>query len=178
MGKFVTWSLIEHLNTIAKSEDDHEINIQIATQFDPLPSDVQLIAWARIAMRHVKKSTELTIRIVDIPEIQTLNRTYRNKDKPTNVLAFPAEVPDELNIPLLGDIIICAPIIWEEAQQQHKDFEAHFAHMVIHGCLHLLGYDHVTPEQANEMEPLEIELLKALHFPNPYQENSHLWRQQ
>ncbi len=148
------------------------IDIQIASDFDPLPTQMQLQTWTEAALQHLKNHTEITIRIVDAPEIQALNKNYRHKDKPTNVLSFPMEIPEDIGVNLLGDVVICAPIIWQEAEQQNKDYEAHFAHMVVHGCLHLLGYDHTSPEEAGKMEPLEVELLESLNFSNPYEVKS------
>jgi probable rRNA maturation factor len=106
--------------------------------------------------------------LVDEPESRALNERYRGKDRPTNVLSFPAELPEELDIPLLGDIVICAPLVAEEASSQGKPVEAHWAHLVVHGVLHLLGHDHQLESEAREMEALEVELLASLGFPNPY----------
>lgn len=148
------------------------LEIQHESAFSPLPSDQAIEQWAESALKgRVAENTELCIRLVDKTEIQTLNRTYRHKDKPTNVLSFPVDLPEELNLPLLGDIVICPSVVFEEAQAQSKTYEHHFAHMIIHGCLHLLGYDHLTDEQANLMEPLEIDILGTLSIPNPYTRN-------
>jgi probable rRNA maturation factor len=148
------------------------LEIQHETGFSPLPSDKAIQQWAEAALKgRVAENTELCIRLVDKPEIQTLNQTYRHKDKPTNVLSFPVDLPEELNLPLLGDIVICPPVVFEEAEQQGKPYDHHFAHMIIHGCLHLLGYDHLTEAQANLMEPLEIQILHTLTIPNPYTRN-------
>lgn len=111
---------------------------------------------------------ELTIRIVDKDEIQSLNHTYRHKDKPTNVLSFPFESPIEVSLPLLGDLVICHEIVVEEAAQQEKTLEAHWAHMVVHGVLHLKGYDHIDDTEAEVMESLEIKILNHFDIPNPY----------
>lgn len=146
-----------------------DIEVQVASGFDPLPSEAQLISWAQPTLKGLQDHTELTIRVVDIPEIQLLNKNYRQKDKPTNVLAFPVEMPEDLHVNLLGDVVICAPVVQEEAKAQNKQYEAHFAHMVVHGCLHLLGYDHTTPVDADKMEALETEILTSLNFPNPYE---------
>lgn len=113
---------------------------------------------------------EITIRLVDNDEIQQLNKEYREKDKPTNVLSFPFESPPGVDIPLLGDLIISVPYVNNEAEQQSKTTEAHWAHMVLHGCLHLLGYDHITTEDAEEMENIEIQILREWGFSNPYEE--------
>jgi probable rRNA maturation factor len=117
-----------------------------------------------------RDEAQLTIRITDEAEIQELNRTYRHKDKPTNVLSFPFEAPPGVEIPLLGDIIICAAVVAREAGEQGKPLQAHWAHMVIHGTLHLLGYDHIDETEAEQMEGLEITLLAGLGYANPYQE--------
>ncbi len=118
---------------------------------------------------------ELTIRIVDEDEIQALNNTYRHKNKPTNVLSFPYEgfefeVPEEIQLPLLGDLIICHDIVVAEAQQQAKTIIEHWAHMVVHGVLHLKGYDHLEDSDAEQMEALEIKILQQLGFSNPYEQ--------
>lgn len=138
----------------------------------PCPFSDELISqWAITALKQFLKSGEMTIRLVNSTEIQQLNFNYRNKNKATNVLSFPSELPKNiaLAIPLIGDIIICCEIIEEEAIEQHKTNEAHFAHLVIHGVLHLLGYDHVSASDAAIMEPIEIQLLNTLGIANPYE---------
>lgn len=145
------------------------VDIQHATTFTPLPSDADITRWGQHAVTHLHRDVEITVRLVDEPEIQRLNATYRGKDKPTNVLSFPVDLPPGIQDDLLGDIVICPAIVMAEATMQHKSYDSHFAHMIIHGCLHLMGFDHVTAEQANIMEPKEIELMAALQFPNPYQ---------
>jgi len=112
----------------------------------------------------------LSIRIVDEEEMQDLNRQFRHKDKPTNVLSFPCELAPEVELNLLGDLVICAPVVAMEAEQQGKSVEAHWAHMVIHGCLHLLGFDHIHENDAIEMEALETAILAHLGFPPPYEQ--------
>ena len=149
-----------------------ELDIQIATDITPLPSSNDLNTWFTAALPSDKHDSEMTIRIVDIDESQTLNATYRGKDKPTNVLSFPADLPAEVNIPLLGDLVICAQIVSDEADAQGKTINAHWAHMVIHGTLHLLGYDHEDDADAHIMESLEVSLLGSLGFPNPYADNN------
>ena len=110
---------------------------------------------------------------MDATESQALNKQYRQQDKPTNVLAFPfAAFPDiEISDPIIGDIVICAAIVNQEATQQHKSQNEHWAHIVIHGVLHLLGYDHIEAADANIMEPLEIDLLQQLGYANPYEQS-------
>jgi probable rRNA maturation factor len=111
---------------------------------------------------------ELTIRIVDRQEIQQLNKDYRHIDKATNILSFPFEAPDFIPLNLLGDLVICQSIIEQEAKAQNKLLIAHWAHIIIHGVLHLLGYDHIEELEAIKMEALEIEIMAKLGFDNPY----------
>ena len=148
-----------------------QLDIQMAISEDEAepPSTQQLQHWVELALADRTQDAELTIRIVDEPEITELNRQYRRKDGPTNVLSFPFESDIELETPLLGDLVICAPVVAREASEQQKSLQAHWAHMVIHGTLHLLGYDHLTETQANEMESREITILQQLGFSNPYE---------
>ncbi len=146
-----------------------EVDIQRATDEPGQPDDDSLIRWATLALRD-DPGKELTIRLVDAAESQTLNSQYRHKDSPTNVLSFPADLPPELNIPLLGDLVICVPVVNREAAEQGKTPEAHWAHMVIHGCLHLLGHDHIDDDEAEAMEQLERQLLAELDMADPYLE--------
>ncbi|UJF22948.1 rRNA maturation RNase YbeY [Shewanella sp. OMA3-2] len=147
-----------------------DLDLQIAVEADNLPTQAQFETWVRIAVGQTMPAVELTIRLVEVSESQHLNHTYRGKDKPTNVLSFPFEAPAEIDLPLLGDLIICVDVVKKEAQEQEKTLEAHWAHMVIHGCLHLLGYDHIIDEEAEEMESLETQLLEHLGFTDPYKE--------
>lgn len=145
-----------------------ELDVQRATDA-AAPNDDDLRRWCELALRQRTADSELTIRLVDEAEGRELNRTWRHKDYATNVLSFPADVPDELlDIPLLGDIVICVPVVERQAAEQAKALQAHWAHLVIHGCLHLLGYDHLEDEEAEEMEGLERELLAELGHPDPY----------
>ena len=144
-----------------------ELDIQNATVFEPVPGREQFSLWVESAL-HGRGNCELTLRLVDKDESRELNSRYRGKDKPTNVLSFPADLPEGVNIPLLGDIVICAPLVEEEAVEQHKLPAAHWAHLVIHGVLHLLGHDHQDEKDAMEMEIVEIELLASLGIGNPY----------
>ncbi len=112
--------------------------------------------------------SELLIRLVDKAEIQLLNKTYRKKNKPTNVLSFPSELPKEIEIAILGDVVICISVLQIEAKVQNKSFENHLMHIAVHGVLHLLGYDHIKDNEANEMESLEIKILQELGIENPY----------
>ena len=145
-----------------------DLDVQRATGFTPLPDDDQFELWATAALQN-RGDAELTVRLVDREESRQLNATYRGKDSPTNVLSFPAEVPAEVDLPLLGDIVICAPLVDEEARQQGKAAEAHWAHLTIHGILHLLGYEHQEEQQAADMEALEVRLLAAMEIGDPYQ---------
>lgn len=146
-----------------------ELDLQLASEAAALPDEAQLRQWCELALRQRSAPSELTIRIVDEAEGRELNRTWRGKDYATNVLSFPAEIPDGLlDIPLLGDLVICAPVVAREAAEQGKRAEAHWAHLTIHGCLHLLGYDHIDDEEAEEMEGLERQLLAELGYPDPY----------
>ncbi len=147
-----------------------ELDLQIACQADKLPQHEQLQLWLTTVLAQYNKPFELTIRIVDEKESQQLNNQYRGKNKPTNVLSFPFEVPEGIELDLLGDLVICASIVEQEAKNQNKPLIAHWAHMVIHGCLHLLGYDHINDGDALEMESLEIDILAQLGFNNPYEE--------
>ena len=130
-----------------------------------------------ISLRHIatQSNCEIGIACVDNAESQQLNLEYRGKDKPTNVLSFPSDLPDEMAAILdsfpIGDLVICIPVVLQEAIDQQKTPIEHFTHMLVHGTLHLMGYDHETSEtDAEEMEALEIEILKKLGFDNPYQE--------
>ena len=135
-----------------------------------LPTDEQLQRWAEAALesRTTFEEPELTIRLVSEEESQTLNHEYRGKEKPTNVLSFPFDAPPEVPIELLGDLIICIAVVEREADEQNKSTEAHWAHMVVHGCLHLVGHDHLEEAEAVKMETLEVEILKTLNIKNPY----------
>lgn len=145
------------------------LDLQLVSQDDiDLPSEALMQKWLDHFLAPFVDQAELTVRIVDEAESQELNFTYRQKNKPTNVLSFLFESPIEMETPLLGDLIICAQIVKKEAQEQNKAIEAHFAHLLLHGCLHLLGYDHIEDEEAIEMEALEVELLTELGFNNPY----------
>lgn len=164
-----------------------DLDLQIATDAVDLPSREQFETWLGAAFDTLNETLdaegqaqpahpELTIRLVDIEESATLNAQYRQKQGPTNVLSFPFEQPPGLTTEaltdcagLLGDLIICAPVVAREADEQAKTHEAHWAHMTIHGLLHLLGHDHTEPDEAARMEALEIHILAGLAFPTPYE---------
>lgn len=145
-----------------------ELELQIATNAKTLPHPSQFREWVGNTLDDRFDNVELTIRIVDIEEMTELNQTYRKKQGPTNVLSFRAEVNPEFNLSLLGDIIICAPIIQKEADAADIDLLAHWAHMVVHGTLHLIGYDHIVKEEAEVMEAREKQILNELGFSDPY----------
>jgi len=156
-----------------KAQTMIDVDIQLASEHSPLPSNEQLTLWATHALSPFKAEAALSIRLVDNDESQQLNFEYRGKDKPTNVLSFPFEVPPELAGVdeighLIGDLVISVPVVAQEAIEQHKTFEDHFAHMVVHGCLHLLGYDHIKDEDAEIMEDLERQTLAKLDIADPY----------
>ncbi len=144
-----------------------EIEIQRASSATDLPCDSDFQRWASAALQD-NEETSVVIRLVDSEESLQLNNNYRGRDKPTNVLSFPFEAPAEIADNSLGDIVICAPVVEQQARQQNKPLNAHWAHMVVHGMLHLQGYDHQDDEQAEEMERLEGEILATLGFPDPY----------
>jgi probable rRNA maturation factor len=147
----------------------HEVDVQIACDEDDLPDPAELRAWARAAVGDLRRCSELTIRIVNEAESARLNSSYRNKDGATNVLSFPFAPPAGVDIPLLGDIVICAPVVRREANEQSKSTNSHWAHMVVHGSLHLLGFNHERAREAQEMEALEMRILADLGFDNPYE---------
>ena len=150
-----------------------DIAVQNATSVTSLPSKQQFEEWASAAL-HEHGDAELVIRLVDRHESRQLNAQYRHQDKATNVLSFAADLPEEVGLQLLGDIIICAPVVAEEAEVQHKTVEAHWAHLTIHGILHLLGHDHQAEEETFAMESLETRILQFLGFPDPYFEKKIL----
>jgi len=156
------------------------VDLQNTLDATDIPEQCAIELWLRLALQEVlyveqqslSGEYELTIRIVERAEITQLNKDYRHQDKPTNVLSFPYEafpIPSVVTIPLLGDIVICHDIVVKEAQQQGKSIQAHWAHMVIHGLLHLKGYDHMNKKDALIMEKLEVKILKKLDITDPYQ---------
>ncbi|AOY87066.1 rRNA maturation RNase YbeY [Marinobacter salinus] len=144
------------------------VDFQNVYEGEGVPEETLFGTWAQTAWQGENPS-EVTIRIVGALESQTLNHEYRGKDNPTNVLSFPFEAPAGITVPLAGDLVICAPVVECEAREQHKDTMAHWAHMVVHGMLHLQGYDHIEDSDAEVMEALEVRLLAQLGFGNPYE---------
>ncbi len=145
------------------------VDIQNAST-EPAPDEDDIRAWLRavLAAASDRSEAEVSLRLVDEPEMSRLNQRYRGKDGPTNVLSFPAELPPGPDLPLLGDIVVCTPVVRREANEQGKALDAHWAHMLVHGALHLLGYDHVEQDQAETMEALETDILAGLDYPCPY----------
>ena len=133
-----------------------------------VPDPEAFRGWAAAALEGRRPDWELSVRVVDEAEGQALNRQYRGKDYATNVLSFPAELPDGVDLPLLGDLVLCAPVVAREAAEQGKPEHAHWAHLVVHGVLHLLGFDHETSVEADVMEGEERRVLARLGFPDPY----------
>jgi len=144
-----------------------QLAIQPSSTIPNQPYLEKCVSCALVGANYLK-DVEVTIRIVDSDEIQQLNRDYRHQDKPTNILSFPFEAPEGIELSLIGDLVICADIVAEETKQQQKTPKAHWTHMIIHGILHLLGYDHNEAKEAELMETLEIKLVKNLGFENPY----------
>jgi probable rRNA maturation factor len=146
------------------------IDVQRAVSADGIPDDDSIRQWATSVLQQQAAPVELVVRLVDEAEITALNRRYRGKDGPTNVLSFHSEAPADVSSGLIGDIVICAPVVASEAVLQDKSLEAHWAHLVIHGVLHLLGFDHHSDDEAQRMESREISLLADLGFDDPYRE--------
>jgi len=142
--------------------------VQIESELSSIPEQEEFIKWVAAVLTILHEDGgELSIRIVDIAESQLLNKQYRGKDRPTNVLSFPL-ADENVPVPVLGDLVICAPVVELEAQEQEKELEAHWAHMVVHGVLHLLGYDHEADSEAEEMEALEIKIIASMGYADPY----------
>ncbi len=147
-------------------------SVEIQTIFTSAgqPDEQQIQLWVDTALADIQQDTEIVVRIVDEHESAELNEIYRHKKGATNILSFPVEIPEGIDLNLLGDLVICAPVLEQEALQQDKILAHHWAHIIIHGVLHLLGYDHIDNEQAEEMENKEIALLQKLNIHNPYQQ--------
>lgn len=150
-----------------------ELDLQLGTAAPQVPSRAELRGWVAAVLEGRRERAELTIRVVGESEARDLNRRYRGQDRATNVLSFPFEAPpgiadgDPIH-DLLGDLVICAELVHREAREQGKPVAAHWAHLVVHGVLHLLDYDHLTEDEAAEMEGLETAILGGLGFPPPY----------
>lgn len=148
----------------------YKIHIQNASITKDIPPKTHFKSWITATLKSHCDNAEMTIRIVDEHEIAQLNQQYRNKKGPTNILSFPYKSADSTQNLLKGDLVICGPVVLQEANVQNKNIESHWAHLVIHGTLHLLGYDHISDDDANTMEMIEIGILKLFGFANPYQE--------
>ncbi len=149
-----------------------DVGVSYALPRAGLPAAVSFRKWVAAALAGRIREADLAIRVVDEKEGRSLNHHYRGKDYATNVLSFPAEVPEGLpkgvKFPLLGDLVICAPVVAREAAEQHKPLAAHYAHLTVHGVLHLLGWDHEDDKEAEAMEQLEREILASLDIGDPY----------
>ncbi len=143
-----------------------KVDVQLATSTDNVPGEEVFQHW--VDQIEDSSEHEISLRVVDEAEMARLNEQYREKVGPTNVLSFPADLPDVVNVPYLGDIVICAPIVAKEATNQGKSLDSHWAHLIVHGILHLKGYDHIDDVDAETMESLEIEIMQKLGFANPY----------
>jgi probable rRNA maturation factor len=148
------------------------IEIQIIYQSEGQPEPEQIQRWVDAALEGYQPDTEIVVRIVDEQESAELNEQYRHKPGPTNILSFPVEVPDGIELDLLGDLVICAPVLEKEALEQHKVLADHWAHIIVHGVLHLLGYDHIDEAEAELMESKEIAILDTLNILNPYRQDN------
>ena len=140
---------------------------------DEVPLLSQFQQWANAA--YLKDADVVaSMQVLSLNDMQTLNRDFSGKDKPTNVLSFPMELPEQVDINLLGDLALCAEVINAEAKQQNKSQEAHWAHMVVHGMLHLQSYDHIESDEAEVMESLEIKILQDMGISNPYHSTNEI----
>lgn len=167
-----TWTAVSIMVEAEESGKGAALNLDIqwdCTETTNLPCESDLLGWACAALPGGGAAVGLTIRVVDESEMQAANNEWRHKNTPTNVLSFPANFPPEAGIEYLGDMLICADVIFEESVQQDKPLYAHWAHIVVHGMLHLQGFDHVDEQGAVEMEAREVEILAALGYNNPYE---------
>ena len=146
------------------------VDVQYVSEATSIPQQVEFLGWVAAALNGVADPVEVVIRVVNADESARLNESYRKKSGPTNVLAFSMDTPADVDVPLLGDLVICAPVVQQEALDQGKVEKAHWAHMVVHGVLHLLGHDHDQPDNARRMEQREAEILEKLGYGYPYVE--------
>lgn len=144
------------------------IEIQTIFKSDGQPDQEHIQRWVDAALEGFNQDTEIVVRIVDEQESAELNEQYRHKQGPTNILSFPFEIPEGIELNLLGDLVVCAPVLEKEALEQHKALIDHWAHIIVHGVLHLLGYDHIDAKEAELMENKEITILSKLNIKNPY----------
>ena len=148
----------------------NDIEIQVVFESKGQPDQQQIQLWVDAALVDFDQDTEIVVRIVDELESAELNEQYRHKSGPTNILSFPADLPEGIELNLLGDLVICAPVLEKEALEQNKLLAHHWAHIIVHGVLHLLGYDHIDETEAELMEEKEIAILNKLNINNPYSE--------
>jgi probable rRNA maturation factor len=148
----------------------NQIEIQTVFKTNGQPDKGQIQRWVDAALEGFDQDAEIVVRIVDEQESAELNEQYRHKPGPTNILSFPVEVPESIELNLLGDLVVCAPVLEKEALEQHKTLIDHWAHIIVHGVLHLLGYDHIDDDKAELMESKEITILNTLNIENPYRQ--------
>ncbi len=144
------------------------VDLQVSEDAGDAPDADRVRRWVTAALADRRRRAQVSLRVTGRDEMSELNRRYRGRQGPTNVLSFPAELPAEVRTPLLGDIVICAPVVAEEARAQGKPALAHWAHLVVHGTLHLIGYDHVEASDARRMEAVETDVLAGLGYADPY----------
>lgn len=148
----------------------HLLELQIASDSKHIPDVALMQHWIDTTLATLTSPLEVVLRVVDVDEMSELNQTYRHKNGPTNILSFPFEAPAGIELNILGDLVACAPVVEAEAREQGKLLQHHWAHIIVHGIFHLLGYDHIDDADAEEMEALEIKVLQQLHINNPYEE--------
>jgi len=148
----------------------NSLDFQIVSESKIIPQQVLFKTWVDAVLKDETQDSEIVIRIVDEEEMILFNEQYRGKQGSTNILSFPFEAPEGMDSDLLGDLLLCASVVEAEAQQQNKMLAHHWAHMIVHGVLHLIGYDHIKDKEAEEMEALEIKILKSIKIDNPYEE--------
>jgi probable rRNA maturation factor len=146
------------------------LDFQMVSESKQLPAQGLFKKWVDTVLQDESQNSEIVIRIVDEQEMIQFNVQYREKTGSTNILSFPFDPPEGVDSDLLGDLLICAPVIEAEARQQNKQLEHHWAHMVVHGVLHLIGYNHIDELEAEEMEALEIKILRSIKIDDPYEE--------
>lgn len=154
----------------------NKIEVQVVFSSPGQPDKAHIQRWidAVLTLQEHDRDTEIVVRIVDVQESAQLNKQYRHKPGPTNILSFPANIPEGIGLNLLGDLVICAPVLEREAREQQKPLSHHWAHIIVHGVLHLLGYDHIQDDEAEAMENREINILQALNISNPYLQDHKL----
>lgn len=146
------------------------LELQIVSESLLIPTQTQFQLWIDTVLKNIDDDIELVVRVIDEPEMIQYNEQYRHKQGATNILSFPFEVPDGIDSHLLGDLLVCAAVLEKESTEQNKSLADHWAHIIMHGVLHLLGYDHVNDDDAEEMELLEIQFLQTININNPYED--------